>query len=140
MSDEGTIWFVVRELNNDVRRLEDRWSTLLESTTRVASSVESISDQVEKLSGAVLSGNPGSVMDRMYALQTDVSSVRTEMKSLTKTNDEILNDLNHMKKMTGVFRTEEEAHKEKWQAIGRISAVILAVVSSIVALIRTIHL
>lgn len=79
-------------------------------------------------------------MDRMYALQTDVSSVRTEMKSLTKTNDEILNDLNHMKKMTGVFRTEEEVHKEKWQAIGRISAVILAVVSSIVALVRTIHL
>lgn len=138
-SDDSTIWFVVRELSDDVRRMEDKWSSLIENTAKVATTVQSVSNQVDKISVAVMSGQKDSIVDRMYHLQSEVGTVRDGIDALNKVNDAILKDLEHIKQMSGIFKTKEEIQKERWQSIGRVSAVLLALATGLVAFFRTLH-
>lgn len=138
--DDTTIWFVVRELSEDVRRVEDKWGDLMESTTRVGSTVESIREKIGTISSALSTSDPQSLVGRLYALQSDVQNVKEGMNSLNKVNDAILLDLDHIKKMSGIFKTSEEVRQEKWQAFGRVTAILLALATGVAALVRTLNL
>lgn len=139
-NDDNTIWFVVKELSNDVRRVEDKWGDLIESTTRVGSTVDAIREKVGAIGSALSTSDPQSLVGRLYSLQSDVQNVKEGMNSLNKVNDAILSDLDHIKKMSGIFKTEEEVRQEKWQSFGRVTAILLALATGVAALVRTLNI
>jgi len=136
---EESFWFIIKNLNSDVNRLEGKWDGFLEKTITLSNCVDNLADKVDHLTQVVTTGNgQKSVLHQLAEIKGEVTSVRDELGDVKKTNTLVMKDLEQIKGMTGILKSHKDLSKERWKSIGIIVAAIASVVPGIYAFVSQI--
>lgn len=122
-SNRDPMWYVLEDMQEDVRLLSAKFETQLVETTKIGAGVGQLSSKVNDLSHILLKDNgKPSIVSQLSVLNSEVK----DLKSI----------LEVIQKQVGV-KTPEELRIERWKTLGKVAAAATAVVPGLLAFIHT---
>lgn len=127
--DSTSLWFIINKLHEDISKQEEKLGDITSQAASTFTSVTYLTDKVDYLTKVVTVGNG------QPALVVQVTGMRRDMDDLRKSSDAILSDLDSIKKANNLVspKSDTELAKERWIAIGKVAAIIVAVIPGILS-------